>query len=317
MANKRIVFLDQGTLSRFQLDFNFPYELVEIENCAKADVADALKGFEIAITNKVIIDREAMEANPQLKLIAVAATGYNIVDVVAAKELGITVCNVAGYSQTAVAEHAFMMMISLMHRLPLYESRMRNGEWQRSEFFSIFGAPIFELKGKTLGIFGKGSIGSQFAKYAESFGMNVLFSEREDAASIREGYTAFDKVLKESDVYSVHAPLTPETKDMINAEKIELMKDGVIILNVSRGGQVNEAAIADGLRRGKVGGAGVDVLTSEPPKPDNPLLANDLGNFIITPHTAYASEEALNKLVAILKDNINQFVAGNPVNVVN
>lgn len=316
MEKKKIVFLDHGTLSRFKLDFNFPHELVEIENCAKEDVAKALTGFDIAITNKVIIDRPAMEANPKLKLIAVAATGYNIVDVVAAKELGITVCNVAGYSQTAVAEHAFMMMISLMHRLPLYEARMRKGEWQQSQFFSIFGAPIFELKGKTLGIFGKGSIGSQFAQYADSFGMKVLFSERKNASTIRDGYTPFEEVLTTSDVYSVHAPLTPETKDLIGRDEIERMKDDVILLNVSRGGLINEAALADALRSGRIGGAGVDVLTTEPPKPDNPLLANDLGNFIITPHTAYGSEEALAKLIAILSDNINQFVAGNPQNVV-
>lgn len=314
---KKIIFLDQGTLSRFQLDFNFPYELTNLHNCPKEEVAAALQGHDIAITNKVVIDREAMIANPQLKLIAVAATGYNVVDIAAAKELGITVCNVAGYSTIAVAEHVFMMMISLMHRLPLYEARMRDGEWQRSEFFSIFGAPIFELKGKTLGIFGKGSIGSQFAKYAENFGMKVLFSERRNAISIREGYTPFEEVLTQSDVYSVHAPLTPETQDMISDAEIARMKQDVILLNVSRGGLINEAALAKGLRDGKVGGAGVDVLTTEPPKPDNPLLANDLGNFIITPHTAFASEEALEKLVTLLINNINQFVAGKPENVVN
>lgn len=317
MDQKKMVFLDQGTLSRVNFQFNFPHTLTEINNCPKDEVAAALTGHEIAITNKVVIDRAAMAANPQLKLIAVAATGYNIVDVEAAKELGIVVCNVAGYSQTAVAEHVFMMMISLMHRLPLYETRMRNGEWQKSAFFSIFDAPIFELKGKTLGIFGKGSIGSQFAKYAESFGMKVLISERKGATTIREGYTPFEEVLTTSDVYSVHAPLTPETKDLISDAEIARMKPDVILLNVSRGGLINEAALANALRNKTIGGAGVDVLTTEPPKPDNPLLANDLGNFIITPHTAYASEEALAKLVKILENNINQFVAGTPVNVVN
>ncbi|MDM1546139.1 D-2-hydroxyacid dehydrogenase [Ignatzschineria indica] len=316
MDKKKIVFLDHGTMSRFDLSFNFPYELIEIDNCPKERVAEALVGCEIAITNKVPIDRAAMEANPQLKLIAVAATGFNMIDVVAARELGITVSNVAGYSQTAVAEHAFMMMISLVHRLPLYEARVRAGEWQKSPFFSIFGAPIYELKGKTLGIFGRGSIGSQFAKYAECFGMKVLYSERKDASTIRSGYESFSDVLEKSDVYSIHAPLTPETENLISAKEIAKMKRGVVILNVSRGGLVNEADLAAGLRSGQVGGAGIDVLTSEPPKPDNPLLADDLGNFILTPHTAYASEEALAKLVVILQDNINQFVAGAPMNVV-
>lgn len=317
MSKTKIVFLDQGTLSRVTLDFDFPFELTNIENCSPEKVSEALKGHEIAITNKVVINREMMEANPQLKLIAVAATGFNIIDIAAAKELGITVCNVADYSTTAVAEHAFMMMISLMHRLPLYEARMREGAWQKSPFFSIFAEPIFELKGKTLGIVGKGSIGSQLAEYAEAFGMNVLFSERKGASEVREGYHAFEDVLSTADVYSIHAPMTPETNNMIGEEEIKKMKEGAILINVSRGGLINEQALADALRSGRVGGAGVDVATVEPPTPDNPLLAQDLGNFILTPHTAWASEEAVENLVGILENNINQFIAGKPVNVVN
>lgn len=316
MEKKKIIFLDHGTMSRFDLTFNFPYELIEVDNCSKEEVAEALAGCEIAITNKVPIDRTAMEANPQLKLIAVAATGFNMIDIESAKELGIIVSNVADYSQTAVAEHAFMMMIALVHRLPLYDTRVRAGEWQNSPFFSLFGAPIYELKGKTLGIFGRGSIGSQFATYAECFGMNVLYSERKGVSEIRPGYESFSDVLAKSDVYSIHAPLTPETENLITSKEIAKMKQGVIILNVSRGGLVNEADLAAGLRSEDVGGAGVDVLTTEPPKPNNPLLADDLGNLILTPHTAYASEEALAKLVIILQDNINQFVAGKPMNVV-
>ncbi len=312
-----IVFLDQGTLTRGRLQFNFPYSLTEIENCSPNDVAEALAGHEIAITNKVPIDRTAMEANPQLRLIAVAATGYNMIDVAAARELGITVCNVAGYSQVAVAEHAFMMMISLMHRLPLYEAQVRAGEWQKSPFFTIFGAPIFELKGKVLGIAGKGSIGTQLAQYAESFGMQVLFAERKDATEIRAGYQPFKTVLARSDVFSLHLPLTESTQNIISYDELTQMKPGAILINVSRGGLVDEEALAQALRENRIGGAGVDVLTTEPPKADHPLLANDLGNFILTPHTAFASEESLSTLVHLLVNNINQFVAGNPINVVN
>ena len=318
MSNKKIVFLDKGTLERVELTFDFPYEMTSIENCAKDDasVTQAIAGHEIVISNKVPISRQTMEANPQLKLIAVAATGFNMVDIEAARDLGITVCNVANYSGTAVAEHAFMMMISLMHRLPLYEQKMKAGEWQKSKYFSIFAEPIFELKGKTLGIFGKGDIGREFARYAEAFGMNVLFSERKHATSIREGYTAFEDVLAQADVYSIHAPLTEDTKNLIDEKELAQMKDDVIIINVSRGGLVNELAMANALRNKTVGGAGFDVLTTEPPKPDNPLLALDLGNFILTPHTAWASEESIVKLVDILQNNINQFVKGSPVNVV-
>lgn len=318
MSSKKIVFLDKGTLANVDFVFDFPYEMTEVENCAKDDdsVSKALEGHEIAISNKVPISRKVMENNPQLKLIAVSATGFNMIDIEAARELGVTVCNVANYSGTAVAEHAFMMMISLMHRLPLYEKEVRAGEWQKSPFFTIFAAPIFELKGKTLGIFGKGDIGKKLAEHATAFGMKVLFSERKNAKEIRDGYVAFEEVLKQADVYSVHAPLTEETKNLIDEKELAIMKDDVIIINVSRGGLVNEAAIANALRNRTVGGAGFDVLTTEPPKPDNPLLASDLGNFILTPHTAWMSEEALINLVKILQNNINQFVKGTPVNVV-
>lgn len=314
--SKSIVFLDQGTLMRGKLRFNFPYTLTEIDNCPADEVSKALQGHEIAITNKIPINRAAMEANPQLKLIAVAATGYNMIDIDAARELGVTVCNVAGYSQVAVAEHAFMMMIALMHRLPLYEAQIREGDWQKSPFFTIFGAPIFELKGKTLGIAGKGSIGQQFAQYAESFGMQVLFAEHKDAKEVRAGYQSFKSVLAHSDVFSLHLPLTESTRNLIGYEELTQMKPGAILLNVSRGGLVDEEALAEALRENRIGGAGVDVLTTEPPTANHPLLAKDLGNFILTPHTAFASEEALATLVHLLENNINQFVAGNPVNVV-
>lgn len=318
MSSKKIVFLDKGTLEKANLVFDFPFEMTNIENCTKDEdsVSKAIEGHEIAITNKVPISRKVMEENPQLKLIAVSATGFNIIDIEAAKELGITVCNVANYSGTAVAEHAFMMMISLMHRLPVYEKEVHAGEWQKSPYFTIFAAPIFELKGKTLGIFGKGDIGHKLAEYAKAFGMKVLFSERKNAKEVREGYVAFEEVLKQSDVYSIHAPLTEETKNLIDEKELSMMKDDVIIINVSRGGLVNELAMANALRNRTVGGAGFDVLTLEPPKPDNPLLASDLGNFILTPHTAWMSEEALENLVEILQNNINQFVKGTPVNVV-
>lgn len=318
MSSKKIVFLDKGTLDKVDLVFDFPFEMTNVENCAKDEdsVSKAIQGHEIAISNKVPISRKAMEENPQLKLIAVSATGFNIIDIEAARELGITVCNVANYSGTAVAEHAFMMMISLMHRLPVYEKEVRADGWQKSEFFTIFAAPIFELKGKTLGIFGKGDIGKKFAEYATAFGMNVLFSDRKNAKEVREGYVAFEDVLKQADVFSIHAPLTIDTKNLIDEKELAIMKDDVIIINVSRGGLVNELAMANALRNRTVGGAGFDVLTTEPPKPDNPLLASDLGNFILTPHTAWMSEEALENLVGILQNNINQFVKGTPVNVV-
>lgn len=312
----KIVFLDKGTLARQNFNFDFPFELTNHDLCPPDEVSKALNGHQIAITNKVKITRAHMEANPQLKLIAVAATGFNIVDVDAAKELGVTVCNVKGYSTTGVAEHVFMMMISLMHRLPTYQKRMNQGQWQKSPYFYIIGEPIYNLAGKTLGIIGNGDIGSAFAKFAQAFGMNVLFSEHKNMWTCREGYTPFCDVIQEADVISIHCPLTEQTNNLIDAAEIKQMKDGVILLNVSRGGLINEAALIDALKSGKLGGAGVDVATTEPPLANNPLLDTTLDNFILTPHTAWASEESIEQLVRLLEDNINSFMKGSPINVV-
>ncbi len=312
---KKIVFLDKGTLLRQQLDFDFPYELTNHETCP-ADVSQAINGHEIVITNKVKINREHMLANPQLKLIAVSATGYNIIDIEAARQLGVTVCNVSGYSTISVAEHTFMLMIALMHRLPLYQQRVADGQWQRSPHFYIAGEPIFDLAGKTLGIIGKGEIGQALAKKAQAFDMKVIFAEHKNVLSCREGYWPFEEVLQQADVLSVLCPLTPDTQNLIDQKEIDLMKDGAILLNTSRGGLVNETTLAVALKSGKLGGAGVDALSAEPPAINNPLLDHQLGNFILTPHTAWASEESIDRLVKQLQNNINAFVKGCPVNVV-
>lgn len=312
----KILFLDAITLPRATFNFNFPFELTIIDNCAPDQVKTALQGHEIVMTNKVPITREDMVANPQLKLIAITATGYNIIDIEAAKELGITVSNIAGYSTVSVAEHAFMMLLVLVHRLPFYQKRIANGEWQTSSFFSILAEPVYDLEGKTLGIFGRGAIGQKLADFARAFGVNILFAEHKGATMIRDGYTDFDTVLETSDILSLHVPLNASTQNMIDGEAISRMKKGAIIINVSRGGLIDEAALVEGLRSGQVGGAGIDVTTPEPPHPDNPLLANDLGNFILTPHTAWSSEEAVTRLIETLHNNINQFVAGNPQNVI-
>lgn len=312
----KIVFLDKGTLPRQNFNFDFPFEMTQHDLCPNEKVNEALKGHQIAITNKVKITRAHMEANPQLKLIAVAATGYNIIDIAAAKELGVTVCNIKGYSTIGVAEHVFMMMISLMHRLPTYQQKMQQGQWQKSPYFYIIGEPIHTLSGKTLGIIGKGEIGSAFAKFAEAFGMTVLFAEHKDKTICREGYVLFDEVIRQADVVSIHCPLTAQTDNLIDRAEINQMKEGAILLNVSRGGLVNESALVEALKSGKLGGAGVDVATTEPPLPDNPLLDTALNNFILTPHTAWASEESIERLVFLLEENINAFTKGKPINVV-
>ncbi|WP_434779757.1 D-2-hydroxyacid dehydrogenase [Neisseria sp. Ec49-e6-T10] len=309
-----IVFLDRGTLAQANLQFNFPFVLTDHYLCPENEVAKALEGQEIAITNKVKITRQDMLANPQLKMIAVAATGYNHIDVVAAKELGICVCNVSGYSTVSVAEHAFMMMIALMHRLPEYQQKARLDSWSKSPFFCVFGTPFYHLVGKTVGIFGRGEIGSAFARFAQAFNMNVLFAEHKGATSCREGYVDAQTVLAQADVISIHCPLNEHTHHLIDHEEMAQMKEGAIIINVSRGGLVNEEALANALRSGKLGGAGFDVLSAEPPVKSNPLLASDLSNIIVTPHIAWASEESLKNLTDSLIQNINAFKVGKPIN---
>lgn len=311
-----IVFLDRGTIASVNLNLDFPHHITNHDKCLADDVNDALRGHVIAVTNKVRITRAHMEANPQLKLIAVAATGYDHIDVAAARELGVTVCNVRGYSTVSVAEQACMMMLALMHRLPVYQKRVAAGGWQNSPYFSIFGIDNHDVAGKTLGILGKGGIGLTLARFAEVFNMRVLFAEHRDAVTCREGYLPFSYVLGESDVFSLHCPLNDQTRNLIGEPEINQMKPGAILLNVSRGGIVNEAALAGALKTGRLGGAGLDVASTEPPRPDNPLLDPALENFILTPHAAWGSAEAVERLAELLAGNINGFMRGQPVNVV-
>jgi glycerate dehydrogenase len=263
-----------------------------------------------------VISAEHIAANPQLKLIALAATGVNNVDVEAAKQNGTAVCNIRAYGNESVAEHAFMMMITLMRNLPAYQRDVAAGLWENSPFFCYLGAPMRDLNGKTLAIFGRGNIGKTLATYAQAFKMNVVFAEHKNAQSVRDGYVSFDEAIRSADVVSLNCPLTPQTANMIGEAELQQMKPGAILINCGRGGLVDEAALVAALKYGQIGGAGFDVLTQEPPRDGNPLLKARLPNLIVTPHIAWASQEAANRLFDILLDNINRFVAGNPQNLV-
>ena len=268
------------------------------------------------ITNKVVISAQAFAENPQLKLVAVTATGVNNVDVEAAKQNGTAVCNIRAYGNESVAEHAFMMMITLMRNLPAYQRDVAAGLWENSPFFCHLGAPMRDLNGKTLAIFGRGNIGKTLATYAQAFKMNVVFAEHKNAQNVRDGYVSFDEAIRSADVVSLNCPLTPQTANMIGEAELQQMKLGAILINCGRGGLVDEAALVAALKYGQIGGAGFDVLTQEPPRDGNPLLKSRLPNLIVTPHIAWASQEAANRLFDILLDNINHFVAGNPQNLV-
>ena len=311
-----IVVLDRDTLVNRPFDFDFPHTLSSYGTTEAHETLERIRGADIVITNKVVISAQAFAENPQLKLVAVTATGVNNVDVKAAKQNGTAVCNIRAYGNESVAEHAFMMMITLMRNLPAYQRDVAAGLWENSPFFCHLGAPMRDLNGKTLAIFGRGNIGKTLATYAQAFKMNVVFAEHKNAQSVRDGYVSFDEAIRSADVVSLNCPLTPQTANMIGEAELQQMKPGAILINCGRGGLVDEAALVAALKYGQIGGAGFDVLTQEPPRDGNPLLKARLPNLIVTPHIAWASQEAANRLFDILLDNINRFVAGNPQNLV-
>ena len=311
-----IVVLDRNTLVNRPFDFDFPHTLSSYGTTEAHETLERIRGADIVITNKVVISAQAFAENPQLKLVAVTATGVNNVDVEAAKQNGTAVCNIRAYGNESVAEHAFMMMITLMRNLPAYQRDVAAGLWENSPFFCHLGAPMRDLNGKTLAIFGRGNIGKTLATYAQAFKMNVVFAEHKHAQSVRDGYVSFDEAIRSADVVSLNCPLTPQTANMIGEAELQQMKPGAILINCGRGGLVDEAALVAALKYGQIGGAGFDVLTQEPPRDGNPLLKARLPNLIVTPHIAWASQEAANRLFDILLDNINRFVAGNPQNLV-
>lgn len=311
-----IVVLDRDTLVNRPFDFDFPHTLSSYGTTEAHETLKRIRGADIVITNKVVISAQAFAENPQLKLVAVTATGVNNVDVEAAKQNGTAVCNIRAYGNESVAEHAFMMMITLMRNLPAYQRDVAAGLWENSPFFCHLGAPMRDLNGKTLAIFGRGNIGKTLATYAQAFKMNVVFAEHKNAQNVRDGYVSFDEAIRSADVVSLNCPLTPQTANMIGEAELQQMKPGAILINCGRGGLVDEAALVAALKYGQIGGAGFDVLTQEPPRDGNPLLKARLPNLIVTPHIAWASQEAANRLFDILLDNINRFVAGNPQNLV-
>ena len=312
----QIVVLDRDTLVNRPFKFDFPHTLSSYGTTEAHETLARIRGADIVITNKVVISAQAFAENPQLKLVAVTATGVNNVDVEAAKQNGTAVCNIRAYGNESVAEHAFMMMITLMRNLPAYQRDVAAGLWENSPFFCHLGAPMRDLNGKTLAIFGRGNIGKTLATYAQAFKMNVVFAEHKHAQSVRNGYVSFDEAIRSADVVSLNCPLTPQTANMIGEAELQQMKPGAILINCGRGGLVDEAALVAALKYGQIGGAGFDVLTQEPPRDGNPLLKARLPNLIVTPHIAWASQEAANRLFDILLDNINRFVAGNPQNLV-
>ena len=308
-----IVFLDSTCIpaSHRIPSFSFPHQLTEYAHTAAEQILERAKDADIIITSKVILNHEILSQLPKLKLIAVTATGTNNIDLVAAKALGITVKNVTGYSSVTVPEHVIGMIYALKHRLIDYHrDQLLTERWATCGQFCYVDYPISDVQGSTLGIIGRGCIGNEVARLAQAVGMRVLFAEHQHATTIREGYTAFDEVLKQADVISLHCPLTPQTEQLINAKTLALMKPNACLINTGRGGLINEADLLQALQSGKLAGAALDVLVKEPPASDDALwlAAKTQPNLLITPHVAWASDSALTTLVNKVAQNIEEFV---------
>jgi len=289
------------------------YDRTPVDQIA-ARIGDA----EYIYTNKTLITRETLDACPNIKFIGVLATGYDVVDVQAAKEKGITVTNIPTYGTTAVAQFVFALLLEICHHAGAHSEAVKAGEWSRCPDFCFWSYPLIELAGKTLGIIGFGRIGQATAKIAVAFGMKVIaFDEYPDKSLETEDIklVSLDEVLSRSDVISLHCPLLPSTRGIINKDTIARMKDGVVIINTARGPLIVEEDLKEALDSGKVYAAAVDVVSKEPIRPDNVLLA--CKNCIITPHIAWAPKESRQRLMDIAVDNLKQFLQGNPVNVVN
>ncbi len=316
----RIVFLDRESMAAQTIlrRPRFAHDWVEYATTSPEQVLDRLSGHtEIVITNKVPLRSEVLAQLPHLKLIAVAATGTDVVDIGHCREHGITVSNIRGYAMNTVPEHTFAMIFALRRNLINYREAVRRGRWQESGQFCFFDFRIRDLHGSTLGIIGEGTLGQRVAEIGKALGMRTLFAAHKGHTGLGPLYTPWDEVLETSDVITLHSPLLPETRDMIAMPEFRAMKRRPLLINTARGGLVNEADLVIALREGLISGAGFDVLTKEPPDDDHPLLGLlDMPNFILTPHVAWASDEAMQALADQLIDNIESFVRGEPKNVV-
>ncbi len=311
---EHIVFLDRDSIQADIRRPDFAHEWQDYPATTVAQVSERLNGATIVISNKVPLMAGSLTPLKHLKMIAVCATGTNNVDLDYCRVHGIVVSNIRNYAMHSVPEHVFTMVLALRRNLVGYREDVANGLWQKTEQFCLFTRLILDLHGSTLGVIGHGALGKATAKLGEAFGMRVLFAEHKDAAQIRSGYTSFETVLADSDVISLHCPLTPATQNLISAAEFRKMRRHALLINTARGGLVDEAALVQALKDGVIGGAGFDVLTTEPPRTGNPLLDLRLPNFILTPHIAWASRNAMQIMADQLIDNIEAFARGAPRN---
>lgn len=317
----KIVILDGYTLNPGDLSWEPLKELGEVtvyERTAPKDVCKRAEEAEVVFTNKVVLDEAVLEKLPALKYIGVLATGYNVVDVAAAARKGIVVTNIPAYSTSSVAQMAFAHILNIVQRVGYYAQEVSNGKWSRQADFSFWDAPLHELDGKKIGIIGFGNTGRATARIAVGFGLDVYVYTSKSAMELPADVhkcPSMDELFRKCDIVSLHCPLTETTRELVDARKLELMKPSAILINTGRGGLANEQDLADALNSGKIAAAGLDVLSSEPPRADNPLLK--ARNCFITPHQAWATKEARVRLMQLAVNNLKAFLEGKPVNVVN
>lgn len=311
----KAVFLDYESLDKNDLDFSALREVfTDLElypSTLATQVLERVQHADVVITNKVVLDAENLKQCLSLKLILISATGTNNVDLAQAKAQGITVCNCQGYGTSAVAQHTLMLMLTLATSVIQYDHAVKQGEWNKSPIFCLLDFPIVELAGKTLGILGYGELGQAVAKLAEAFGMKIIVGALPNRSTGNR--VALSELLPQVDFLSLHCPLTEETRDLIDSKAFEKMKPSAFLINCARGGIVNEHDLATALRTGKIAGAATDVLSVEPPKEGNVLLANNIPNLIITPHSAWGSVDARQRIVQQLTENASAFQQGKPI----
>lgn len=316
----KAVFLDYESLDQHDLDLSAleaSFDTLSLyPSTSQAQLLERVQHADVIISNKVIVDAATIQQCPNLKLILISATGTNNIDLIQARAQGIVVCNCQGYGTSAVAQHTLTLMLALATSLLQYDRAVQQGQWNKSPIFCLLGFPIVELEGKTLGILGYGELGQAVAKLAEAFGMKVLVGSLPNRPS-DSSRIPFTELLAQVDFLSLHCPLTEDTRDLIDAKAFDAMKPSAFLINCARGGIVNEAALADALIQGKIAGAATDVLTVEPPKEGNVLLDQHLPNLIVTPHSAWGSVDARQRIVQQMVENAEAFKAGQPIRQVN
>lgn len=313
----RIELFDKCTLTVGDIDFSAIEALGDViyhDIVPPEELAATIGDADVVLVNKAVLTEEIFARCANLKYVGIFATGYNNIDLEAAGKHHVTVCNAPGYSTDSVTQHVFALLLQIAGSIGQYDRSVHNGDWVKSLAFSYFPYPITEIRGKTFGIFGFGSIGKSVAKLAEAFGMKVIVCTRTKPENCPYESVSKEELFSRADYLTIHCPLTPQTRELVNKDTLALMKPAAALINTARGGVVNEKDLADALNAGKIAAAGLDVLTVEPMKADNPLLTAK--NCVITPHTAWASREARQRLIELVAGNLAAFLSGKPINVV-